>query len=162
MLTLWKIHICRYCWLTFIKKMSLALLHFPTDGFSKGPSSEVIDFVDFDPQLGRILLDQETFIPVWAVWDPYFGSIPFAARRNPRYTKNTQDTPGWADGDFLIGLGWMRKASQPKVWVLFDKLFSGIQFLSYTIHHTPYTIHPYLMYLAEVSPPDVASELKRL
>ena len=33
----------------FRKKMSIALLHFPTDGFSKGPSSEVVDFADFDP-----------------------------------------------------------------------------------------------------------------
>ena len=28
--------------------MSLALLHFPTDGFSKGTSSEVVDFDNFE------------------------------------------------------------------------------------------------------------------
>ena len=35
-------------WLTVIKEMSLALLHFPTDGFSKGTSSEVVDFDNFE------------------------------------------------------------------------------------------------------------------
>ena len=35
-------------WLTFIKEMSIALLHFPTDGFSEGPSSEVVDFANFE------------------------------------------------------------------------------------------------------------------
>ena len=36
-------------WFIFIKKMSIALLRFPTDGFFKGPTSEVVDFDDFDP-----------------------------------------------------------------------------------------------------------------
>ena len=53
-------------WLTIIKKMSTALLHFPTDGFSKGSSSEVVDFVDFD----HLVLRKNMY-----VYDSYYTGL---------------------------------------------------------------------------------------
>ena len=46
--------------------MSTALLHFPTDGFSKGSSSEVVDFVDFD----HLVLRKNMY-----VYDSYYTGL---------------------------------------------------------------------------------------